>query len=244
MGKKLFFLTGLMVFGFSFLVFSQPDDLTRNFQDSKKNSGGRCKVNVFAVFSEEINRNVLFVSQELKKQEGLESFPLLGFQIHCTLYMTQYDEENFDKVQKTVASLAGEIRSFEARTSGLHCTKDNWLFINLEKNRRLQDLSDVFVNALSPLRSSQQKIPSWLENYPEKKEFFLKFGSPNVFSQFEPHFTLLAKADEFAVKRFIERNKANPEISSPKIGKVVGIGIARADEQGQFKDNFTIFPLK
>ena len=47
------------------------------------------KINVFAVVSPEIETACLEAARTLMQEESLESFPLQGFQIHCTLYMTQ-----------------------------------------------------------------------------------------------------------------------------------------------------------
>ena len=46
------------------------------------------KINVFAVVSDEIETACREAATTLMQEEALESFPLQGFQIHCTLYMT------------------------------------------------------------------------------------------------------------------------------------------------------------
>jgi len=62
----------------------------------------------------------------------------------------------------------------------------------------LQGLSDSLVNATSPYLdpSATQYIPSWVYNLPEdekeeKINLIHKYGSPNVFSGFQPHVTLV-----------------------------------------------------
>jgi hypothetical protein len=202
------------------------------------------KVNVFAILSPNLEAYTMDVCKALKEQEGLEAFPMQGFQTHCTLYMTSYEVEKVEAVKTLLASLTVGVKQVPVKSVGLHATKDFWLFINLEKGRNLQTLSDLLVNALSPMRSPNQPIPGWLERYPEKKEFFQKYGSPNVFVQFDPHMTLLAKSDPEKVDRFIEKSRANATMSGEREGTIVAIGMAIADGAGQMKEIIASFPLQ
>ncbi|KAL0476658.1 hypothetical protein AKO1_006205 [Acrasis kona] len=61
----------------------------------------------------------------------------------------------------------------------------------------LQELSDRIVNATYPYIDERAKMqaPSWIDELPEpikslKKKMIKDFGSPNVFSQFQPHITV------------------------------------------------------
>lgn len=194
------------------------------------------KMNVFAILSDNLDTYASSVSQRLKEQENLEAFPLLGFHIHCSLFMTTFDADKIETVEDIVASVATGVSSFEVKTSGLRCTNNAWLFINLENSRNLQTLADLLANGLSPHRSAAIPVPSWLPSYPEKLECFKKYGSPNVFAQFEPHLTLLANSDQRKIQHFIDANKDNASVSGIQEGKVVGIGLGFADSVGQMKD--------
>ncbi len=68
----------------------------------------------------------------------------MGYQVHCTLYMTQYPAEARDKVRSKIKRLADGVREFRVSTTGLEITSGNWFFINLERNRNLQALSDAW----------------------------------------------------------------------------------------------------
>ncbi|RCK80717.1 MAG: hypothetical protein OZSIB_3030 [Candidatus Ozemobacter sibiricus] len=201
------------------------------------------KLNIFAVLSPEIEAAVRAVSQDLMDQEGLSTFPQLGFQIHCTLYMTNYPPAVLDELVSRVKAFAATTRAFPARTTRLQITKDNWFFLDLERDRNLQSLSDAIVGLASPLRSPTSFIPEWAKDNPEKVECIKQYGSPNVFSQFEPHLTLLANADGEALARFLAKNGKNPAYALPIAGQVIAIGIGEADRKGQIATPSAIFPL-
>ncbi len=201
------------------------------------------KLNVFAVLSPEIEAAARAVSQDLQTQEGLSTYPQLGFQIHCTLYMTTYPPAAQEDLVARIKELAATTRAFPARTTRLQITKDNWFFLDLERDRNLQSLSDAVVGVASPLRSPTSFIPDWAKDNPEKVEYLKQYGSPNVFAQFEPHLTLLANADRVALTRFLEKNGQNPAYALPIAGQVIAIGVGEADRKGQIATPTAIFPL-
>ena len=65
-----------------------------------------------------------------------------------------------------------------------------------QPNRCLQSLSDALVNNLHAYRTLNQTIPSWIYDLPNEEErkykieLIDKYGSPNVFEQFQPHVTV------------------------------------------------------
>jgi hypothetical protein len=201
------------------------------------------KINVFAVVSQNIENAFTDAAKALKEEEGLEAFPLLGYQTHCTLYMTQYPEGTKDSVLAKIAELASNTREFEINSTGLEITSGNWYFMNLERNRNLQTLSDNVVEMLAPLRAQSDFIPDWAKEFPTKLEYIAKYGSPNVYSEFNPHLTFLAKSDEEKLQRF---NKKHADSDFAKVigGSVVAIGAGIADRDGQMKEPWKIFPLK
>jgi len=202
--------------------------------------GDSPKINIFAVTSKEIEKSVLDAGQALKEQTGLESFPSKGFQIHCTLYMSQFETSKINDIKAVVASLTKSLHSFPIQTSGLSKTKENWLFIDLEKNSKLQEVADKIVNLLYPLRDINQTIPDWAKAYPKKLELFEKYGSPNVFSELQPHLTLLAKGDEGNLVKFLEKNK-DRQFFGRIMGNIVGLGVGEADIYGQVEKPMAIW---
>jgi len=201
------------------------------------------KINVFAVVSDNIADAFTKAATLLNEEEKLESFPLQGLQIHCTLYMTQYPEGLKDEVLAKVKDLADKISEFEVTTTGLEITDGDWFFMNLDRNRNLQTLSDSVVELLSGMRATSDFIPEWAKKSPSKVEYISKFGSPNVYGEFNPHLTFLPKSDAEKLRSFLSRH-AQSEFAGNINGRVVGIGVGIADRNGQISEPWQIFPLK
>jgi hypothetical protein len=200
------------------------------------------KINVFAVVSENIEQAFVKAAETLKAEEGLEAFPLQNYQIHCTLYMTMYPQNTMEKVLPILEKLASNTKEFSINSSGLEITAGNWFFMSLDRNRNLQTLADSVVNELSPLRSTSDFIPNWARQFPEKMENIKKFGSPNVFSEFNPHLTFLPGSDGEKLKRFYSKHKKS-DFAREIPGKVIALGAGIADRNGQLKEAIKIFPL-
>ncbi len=227
-------LIGFVLVGFVGQLAAQ--DPVASSSAAKGTKPAAKKLNIFALLSPEIENHAREVSERVKKETGLSPFCLEGYQVHATLYMTLFPEGKLEQVKSLVASEAPFLSPIEVRTSGVALTKDNWLFVNLEKNQRFQELSDHFVVALSPLRLMDQHAPAWTQNYPQKLKFFEQFGSPNVFAEFEPHLTLLASTKGDVLPNFIAKNASDPLFLQPVSGKIIGMGIAEADGAGQMKE--------
>lgn len=201
------------------------------------------KLNVFAVVSKNIEASFFEAAKTLMEEEAIESFPLKGYQTHCTLYMTQYPEGLQQQITDKLAEIASNTREFPVQTTGLEVTSGNWFFMNLDRNRNLQTLSDTVVASLSELRAPSDFVPDWAKNMPTKVEYITKYGSPNVYSEFNPHLTLLASSDEEKLQRFLQKH-ANDTFGQAISGKVVAIGVGVADRDGQIKEPLKIFPLQ
>lgn len=201
------------------------------------------QVNVFAVVSDNIEQAFYNAGKALKESEGISSFPIENFQIHCTLYMTRYSTEQKKALLQKVENIASSISEFETNTTGLEITSGNWFFMNLVRNRNLQTLSDLLVESLSPFRTKSDFIPDWAKAYPKKVEYISKYGSPNVYGEFNPHLTFLARADGDKLHNFVKKYKSSPFSQNVK-GKIIAIGIGIADKNGQIKNPWKIFPLK
>lgn len=66
-----------------------------------------------------------------------------------------------------------------------------YMLWNVDNSECLQNLSNIFVNALYELRNPNQPIPSWVRALPdpprsEMIQMVKDYGSPNVFSFFAP----------------------------------------------------------
>lgn len=201
------------------------------------------KINVFVVVSESIENAFKDAAKVLHEEEGLESFPFLGYQAHCTLYMTQYPVGLQNEVLAKIEELASNTREFAVNSTGIEMTSGNWYFMNIERNHNLQALSDSVVELLAPLRAKSDFVPDWAKEFPTKVEFISKYGSPNVYSEFSPHLTFLANSDAEKLQSFTEKH-LNSDFAKPVTGKIVAIGAGIGDRDGQIKEAWKIFPLK
>ncbi len=201
------------------------------------------KINVFAVVSENIENAFKVAANALKTEQNIDSFPQQGFQVHCTLYMTQYPAGMKEKVLAKIEEIAGTTRQFDITTTGLEITSGNWFFMNLERNRNLQTLSDTVVAGLSPMRAQSDFVPEWAKAFPNKVDYIKKFGSPNVYEEFNPHLTFLARAEIEKLQNFME-NHEESNFAKPVAGKIIAIGAGIADRNGQMPEVWQIFKLQ
>ena len=200
------------------------------------------KINVFAVMSENIEDQAKVASVDLKVKENVETFALKGYQIHCTLYMTAYPKGNQEKVASIVKKIASDTKKFPVNASGIEVASSDWLFLGLQNNEKLQMLCNEVTEKISILRAKSDYVPEWAKSMPEKVECIKKYGSPNVFSQFNPHLTLLSKSDGEMLRRF-KAGCAGKYYDGIVEGKVVAIGYGLADRDGQIKEPIEVFPL-
>lgn len=209
---------------------------------AQEKRGETDKINVFAVVSENIEAAAKVASVDLKISENIETFTLKGYQPHCTLYMTSYPVGRQRLLAAIVRKIAKNTKQFKVRSKGIEVAASDWLFLSLENNRELQALCDNVANSLAFLRAKSDYVPEWAKNMPAKVECIKKYGSPNVFSQFDPHLTLLAKSDGKMLRRF-KINSRNKFYDTTVQGKVVAIGYGLADRDGQIKEALEIFSL-
>lgn len=188
-------------------------------------------INVFAIPSKPIINLVEQTSNSLK-QKGIVSFYEKGMPVHATLYLADYPEGTQEAIKRAVKSLVEQHQAFAITAEGFKVSKSNWAFINLHLSDKLQRLSDKVTLALAPLRNQHAIVPVWVKSYPNKLTTFERYGSPNVFQNFQPHLTLLANEKSPQLAIFNQQMQAQP----PKAqGKIIGIGIGISDQFGQQK---------
>ncbi|NLM18087.1 MAG: DUF1045 domain-containing protein [Candidatus Riflebacteria bacterium] len=226
----------VILFFFTAMLINSDELLAQGFDNS-------LKINVFAVVSPNLENAAKDVSADLYDRENIETFYLRGYQLHCTLYMTRYPEDAAEKVERFVKLLAQNKTSFPIETSGLEITSGDWFFLNIKTNQELQRLCDATVKLLAHMRLPSDYVPTWAQNMPEKVECITKYGSPNVYSQFNPHLTLLASTDGETLKRFYSA-VSHKYYNQPLAGEVVGIGYGIADKDGQMLKPEKIFMFK
>ncbi len=186
-------------------------------------------IDIYAIPSKPIVDAVAQTSRELGKH-GMKTFFAQGQAAHVTLYLTRYPASAEPQLKAAVAKVAEGCKSVPLTVDGSERTASNWLFLRVTHSAALQRLADEITLAAEPLRSHDVTPPAWMREYPAKLPAFERYGSPNVFMQFEPHLTLLANETNPGLTAFMAELEQNP----PKaIGKVDGIGIAIVDANGQ-----------
>ena len=132
---------------------------------------------------------------------------------HVTLYLTTFENSS---VSSGALHSAAALALASAASSSPSCSSSSpphlligasfaasgaYGMLSVALTDCLQLLSDSVVNATSTFVTPEAKasVPSWIYDLPEdqqqaKVDMVHSFGSPNVFSAFQPHVTLLADA--------------------------------------------------
>lgn len=186
--------------------------------------------NVFVTMDDIATKNVEDISKNLNKH-NIKTLYDEGYKIHVTLYLSEYKKEAFDKIKEVVDEISKTAKPIELEFYNIRKTSGNWLMLDAKKAYDIQSLADEVTARLLPIRATDAKVPDWAKNIPAKAKSFITYGSPNVFSNFDPHITLLTPKKEEDILAFQKEYKFIPFKS-----KIIGIGIAMVDDLGQAKD--------
>lgn len=124
-----------------------------------------------------------------------DEISFLLYQPHISLYLTEFQPQRLPDIiqsfQETVASKFGPCNVTLSNVYG-GGAYGMW---NVSLPDCLQEMSDQLVLATYDYATPNQTVPSWVYSLPEptrseKIQMVHKYGSPNVFSQFQPHVTL------------------------------------------------------
>ncbi len=192
---------------------------------------GSVNYNLFLIPSNHIRAPLTQITQQIT-DVGLTPLYEQGYLPHITLYLTQYASSNLTKIEIEAKKLAAQWQRFPITLTALEQTKGNWLLLNIQDSNKLQRLADEATMALSPLRDPNATLPSWVKAYPDKIASFQRYGSPNVFAQFQPHVTLLPKSNEKKLSHFMSQYANHFQ---PITVSAIGIGIALDNTNGQAK---------
>jgi len=131
--------------------------------------------------------------------QGEEVFLATEHTAHVSLYLTAFREEAVQDVVHTVEKVIGEysgsLREDCVVSAGNVSVAGTYAMLSTSLPQCLQGLSDAIVNATFPFIVPDQPIPAWVQGLPEpergiKIHFVQEYGSPNVFSEFQPHVTV------------------------------------------------------
>jgi len=137
------------------------------------------------------------LAQWIDKAKHVPVFEKYGFQwfvghypLHVTLYMSEFPKEHYPFVKQSAQHLAQEAEALCISTGALSLTASGWIMMDVERDDALQCLSDKAVLKLSAYRDKQASIPPWATSIPGKVKAFARYGSPNVFFEFDPHMSI------------------------------------------------------
>lgn len=199
-------------------------------------------LDIFLQPSNAIVQHIKSESRQLKNL-GETTFYEQGYPPHITLYLTNYPVSALPEIKRIVKDIANHQYAFPLESIGTSITKSHWVFVNIKDSNPLQSLSDRIAQRLSPLHSKSMPEPTWVELYPEKEAFVKKYGSPNVFSQFQPHITLLANGNKQAVAKYYKRYNENTKTMKDTYGHGIAIGIGYTNKYGQMTKVVAKYPL-
>ncbi|MBO1271715.1 2'-5' RNA ligase family protein [Shewanella sp. 4t3-1-2LB] len=186
-------------------------------------------LDVYAIPSKPIVQLVSDTSKQLATY-GMQSFYQQGRPVHITLYLTTFPDDSDAAIKQAVQQLSQQYQPIPLIAKGFTVTKGNWAFIDVERSRELQRLADKVTLALEPLRDPHPVLPEWVKAYPGKLAAFERYGSPNVFQNFEPHLTLLAAEKNPQLVKFQQLMQQQIPRAN---GEIIGLGIGVTDEWGQ-----------
>jgi|GEM_PF-329124 len=215
-------------------------------------------INVFLEFTPQIANQINGFNQVLTTQGMWSKYntqPLIDTHpVHLTLYLTTYNTKSIPEIIKIVKHDAKNMHQFNITTSSIQASTSNYvmLYVNNAKNpdgtnNLMQVYSDEVTGDLAPVRYLQASIPGWASSIPDKEASYQLYGSPNVYTQFAPHFSILvanvAPANETT---FIsDMNNCIQDYNfEPVTGTAVSIGVGYADANGQVTKVLASFPLK
>lgn len=180
----------------------------------------------------------------------LENHPL-----HITLYLADYNNVSIEKLKTMTRHLARKARPITLELNKIYATSGSYVMLSIKPvNTRdvpysaLQELSDKTVINLAPLRDPDATIPVWAANLPEKIRAFRQYGSPGVFFEYEPHFTLMAKnfaKPETAMEFQQDMQTLIGEYHFPQFTiDATEIAVGYVDEYGQIIEEIASYSLK
>ena len=156
---------------------------------------------------------------------------------HLSLYITSFKSQYLVNIIDLIKNIAESTEQFDITTNQITVGKSGFVMLDVDNSKTLQNLSDINITKLSKYRDKDYSMPSWVRYYPEKEISFKKYGTPNAFIQFDPHFSILVtilKKNNTKQDFVNDFSKAIQEFNStPKKIKIIGIGLGEVDNYGQ-----------
>lgn len=236
----IYILTGLSVLGLH-------ADTASKYRD----------INIYLKFSDDISNQISGFNKHLQEQGLLEKYSIVPFiknhGVHLSLYLTTYDTDSLPLLKEALRKISLKMHKFKIKTLSIESSASNFVMLEVVNskysdgsNNLLQVYSDMVVDEFQNLRYKKSEIPGWADSFPAKKRAFELYGSPNVYMQFAPHFSILAldklPSDEKEylsdMQKAVETYKFSPVEADAEF-----VGIGYVDKNGQLTEEIALFPL-
>eukprot|EP01104_Vermistella_antarctica_P013471 TRINITY_DN4073_c0_g1_i1.p1 TRINITY_DN4073_c0_g1~~TRINITY_DN4073_c0_g1_i1.p1 ORF type:complete len:268 (+),score=49.85 TRINITY_DN4073_c0_g1_i1:125-928(+) len=149
-------------------------------------------VDIHLLLDQEGNDTAISINAFFRDHDPTESINLnVTAAPHITLYLTMFETVYYAKVMSTLALIAPSFQPCPVVLTDVFA-QGTYAMWNVTNSECLQNNSNTVVMALNDFITPNQSIPSWVNSLPEperteKIDMIEQFGSPNVFSQFQPH---------------------------------------------------------
>ncbi len=138
----------------------------------------------------------LEANQNLHHKSSTEQISFTGGKAfpHVTLYLTHFQDDKMDELMQRLKSLNQRLPEQRIKIDGVHVNSAYAMYHALS-TESLQLLSDTIVESTMDFIEPHQPVPEWVYNLPDparskKIAYVEKYGSPNVFDQFDAHITV------------------------------------------------------
>ena len=154
------------------------------------------RVNIAVKPSELVAQQAIELSQKLSDKsktyfvlDGQNYFP------HLTIYSPEFPKNKLDGVLSTIESICATTKSFESPFLDIQ-SHDGYVDVEVELNDSFQNLHEIIVEKLNPLREGHLREKYTVEaNLAEltetQRQNIKKYGYPDVMEIYRPHLTLI-----------------------------------------------------
>ncbi len=192
--------------------------------------------NAYALISQ---LNHFLAEKKLFSQYQLTPF-LRHHPLHVTLYLADYQEHQIPFIIHRVKTIVATQKPLPLSTRDFITLPSGYTQLKVTNNPKLQQLSSHMVHSLHILRDKTATIPAWAAQNMRRKKLFSKYGSPGVFSFYNPHFSLFdpeslnkQQTGELVTKLKKLIAKFSKQHKTRVKAQAFAVGIGIADSQGQ-----------
>lgn len=195
-------------------------------------------------FNQFLSQNQLFSIFQINP--FLDKHPL-----HITLYLTNYENNQIPELLNRIKKISLKEKPTALSTEQFIAKNSGYVMLTVNPSKKLTQLSNNIVQTLMGLRDKKATIPAWAAQDKKRTTLFKLYGSPNVSSYFNPHFSVfdperlskkqkteLYKRLSQLIQQFSQAHQTHVSVTA------YAIGIGVADTQGQIVRELESFNLK